>query len=192
MHPDQPGWPAGDVPGEGAPAPYQGQDDLHFRLKVLERIGLESSPEAKLALIRLLDGEGDRGRTIAEAEVQAGIQVEVQALEVQRARAQAETTLQQEKIQADTAADQRKDQALRHVSWRSTVTTISPVIFAVLVAVFMFLFWKWQQPDAAGAFEKILVMVITGGLGWAAGRTQVPGGARREDRPVPRPGEGPG
>jgi hypothetical protein len=176
------------VPGEGAPAPGAGEDDLHFRLKVLERIGLESEPEAKLALIRLLDQEGDRGRTIAEAEVQAGIQVEVRALEVQQARAQAETVIQQEKIQADTAADQRKDQALRHVSWRSTVTTISPVLFAVLVAVFMFLFWKWKQPDAAAAFEKVLVMVITGGLGWAAGRTQGPGGNRREDRP---PGTGP-
>jgi hypothetical protein len=48
----------------------------------------------------------------------------------------------------------------------------------------MFLFWKWKQPDAAGAFEKVLLMVITGGLGWAAGRgrAQDSGTRRMEDR----------
>ena len=57
------------------------------------------------------------------------------------------------------------------------------MLFAVLVAVFMFLFWKWKQPDAAGAFEKILVMVITGGLGWAAGRSQVSGSGKEVELP---------
>ena len=45
----------------------------------------------------------------------------------------------------------------------------------------MSLFWKWNRPEAAGAFEKILVLVITGGLGWAAGRAQGGGGRRGED-----------
>jgi hypothetical protein len=114
----------------------------------------------------------------------SGLEVEVRAIEAQQARNEAEAKIQQEKIQADTAADQRKDLALRHVSWRFTITTLSPVLFAMLVGIFMFLFWKWKQPEAAGAFEKILVMVITGGLGWAAGRgvaqNSAPG--RLEDR----------
>ena len=132
-------------------------------------------------MIKLLDEEGNRDRAVAETETKAGVEVEIQALEYQRAKDEAEARIKQENIRADTAADQRMDLALRHVSWRSTATTISPVLFAVLTAVFMFLFWKWKQPDAAAAFEKILVMVITGGLGWAAGRTQG-GMGRREDR----------
>ncbi len=103
------------------------------------------------------------------------MEVDLRALECQRAKAEAGARVQQEKIHADTTADLRRALALRHVSWRSSFTAISPVFFAILVAVFMFLFWKWKQPDAAAAFEKILVMVITGGLGWAAGRTQYPG-----------------
>ena len=99
------------------------------------------------------------------------MEVDLRALECQRAKAEAGARVQQEKIHADTTADLRRALALRHVSWRSSFTAISPVFFAILVAVFMFLFWKWKQPDAAAAFEKILVMVITGGLGWAAGRT---------------------
>jgi len=116
-------------------------------------------------------------------------------MEVQQAKDDAEARIQQGRIQADTATDQRKDLALRHVSWRFTVTTMSPVIFAVLVAVFMFLFWKWNRPDAAGAFEKILVMLITGGLGWAAGRgrAQGAGTGRLEDRwpHLPKPDQDP-
>ncbi len=132
-----------------------------------------------------MDEEGNRGRTVAEVEMQTGVAVEVRTLELQQARNEADARIQQEKIQADTAADQRKDLALRHVSWRSTITTVSPVIFAMLVAVFMFLFWKWKQAEAASAFEKILVMLITGGLGWAAGRGQAQGAGNRrlEDRP---------
>jgi len=115
-------------------------------------------------------------RTIAELDVQAGERIDARAIVIEEAR-----------IQADAIADQRKDLQLRHVSWRFTITTVSPVLFAILVAIFMFLFWKWKQPEAAGAFEKILVMVITGGLGWAAGRTQGGGFARAADRaPVPK------
>jgi hypothetical protein len=51
-----------------------------------------------------------------------------------------------------------------------------------MVATIMILFWKWRQADAAAAFEKILVMVITGGLGWAAGRSQHAGAVGIENR----------
>ncbi|MGA2079984.1 MAG: hypothetical protein ABSH53_05150 [Holophaga sp.] len=114
--------------------------------------------------------------------MQLGVQLEIRTMELQHSLSESEVRIQLEKVQADNAADQRKDLALRHVYWRSTTTTIAPVVFAVQMAVFMFLFWKWKQPEAAAAFEKILVMVITGGLGWAAGRAQ---GGRREDRRAP-------
>jgi hypothetical protein len=122
--------------------------------------------------------------------MQTGIAIQGRAMEVRQTQIELNARIQQERIKADTTADQRKDLALRHVSWRFTVTTMSPVVFAVLVAVFMFLFWKWQQPDAAGAFEKILVMLITGGLGWAAGRGRPQGAGRLEDRMPPAPKEG--
>jgi hypothetical protein len=130
----------------------------------------------------LLDEEGNRNRSLAEAEMQTELHVQVRAMEARQARNGAELQVRQAEIQADTLANQRKDLTLRHVSWRTTVTVISPVVFAVLVAGFMFLFWKWRQPEAASAFEKILVMVITGGLGWAAGRSQGPGSGRLGDR----------
>ena len=132
---------------------------------------------------------------MAEAELRSGMEVELRAMAVQQAKDAAEARIQQEQIQADTATDQRKDLALRHVSWRFTITTVSPVIFAVLVAVFMFLFWKWNRPEAAGAFDKILVMLITGGLGWAAGRgrAQGAGTGRLEDgwSHLPKPDQDP-
>jgi hypothetical protein len=133
-------------------------------------------------LIRLLDEEGNRSRAIAEVEAQTDACVDIRALAAEEAQTSGEIGVQQAKILADTNADQRKDRLLRHVSWRFTITTVAPVIFAMLVTVFMFLFWKWKQPDAANAFEKVLVMVITGGLGWAAGRSQSAGSGRLEDR----------
>ena len=185
-----PNWDDQPGPIEGFQVSGAGEDDLYFRSQVLEKITQESSNDTKLALIRLLDEEGNRSRTIAEAEMQAGVTIDIRTLELQQAEKDADAKIQQERIKADTAADQRKGLALRHVSWRFTVTTLSPVIFAMLVAVFMFLFWKWQQPDAAGAFEKILVMLITGGLGWAAGRGRAQGAGRLEDRMPPAPKEG--
>lgn len=135
-----------------------------------------------MALVRLLDEEGNRSRTLAETELMTDMQLEVRTIEAQQAGTEANSRIFRDKLQVTSLADQRKDLALRHIYWRFTVSTVSPVIFAILVAVFMFLFWKWQQPEAAGAFEKILVMVITGGLGWVAGRSQGAGLGRREDR----------
>ncbi len=170
-----------------------GDDHLYFRLQILEAIANQSSDQVKLELCRLLEGEGKRSEAIAGAEVRGGLQLELETLKIQRMEAEknlellklqmeADTKSLQEnrhldklKIDADTESDIRADKGLRHALWRETVTIIAPVIFATVNLVLFFLFHKWQMTKAADAFEKILIMLITGALGWAAGRSPLGG-----------------
>jgi hypothetical protein len=132
-----------------------------------------------------LNEEGSRERSIAEAKIHTQGEVEARRLDIQMADDQAKTGILHETIAADSMDDERRARGLMHASWRFSITAVAPAVFAMLVTVFMFLFWKWHQPEAAGAFEKILVLVITGGLGWAAGRAQGTGGQRSEDHRAP-------
>ncbi len=111
---------------ESAQGSPEREDDLHFKLKVLEEIASETTSDAKIALILLLEGEGNRSRAIAEAEVRTEESIRLRTLAVQQTQFESDARIQQEKVKADSAADLRKDRALRHVSWRFTVTTLAP------------------------------------------------------------------
>jgi hypothetical protein len=82
----------------------------YFRSQVLEKITQESSNDTKLALIKLLDEEGNRSRTIAEAEMQAGVAIDIRTLELHQAEKDADAKIQQERIKADTAAGRGRAQ----------------------------------------------------------------------------------
>jgi len=79
--PGDPDWTAHPTQTHGPQVPGAWEDVVHFRLQVLEKLTRETSNDTKLALIRLLDEEGNRSLTIAEAEMQTDGEVELRALD---------------------------------------------------------------------------------------------------------------
>ena len=58
----------------------------------------------------------------------------------------------------------------RHVAWRTSAMQAAPAALAFLLVGFLYVFLKGQMASAATVMEKLLIMVMTGTLGWAAGR----------------------
>lgn len=73
-------------------------------------------------------------------------------------------------LRADEEVAKAGRSELLHSSKRVTAMWAAPALFAFGLGIMLFCFLKWQMKEAAEVIREMLVLLLTGALGWAAGR----------------------
>ena len=148
--------PHGD-PGQGEGE--DGADDLHYRLEILEALKVEPDPQVRLALVHLLEAEGQRAGEVAGLELKTGEALQLADIGLSK---QVQAT-RREQLAAQSTE-------LNHASWRATAMWAVPAAFAVLMAFWLTRFLYLKDYESAKVLKELLILLMTGALGWAAGR----------------------
>lgn len=144
----------GDSEGASGEATFPDLPSGEIQAEALSIIPDETSPEVKVALIELVDKEGERVLKAAQAAL--------------------DSDYKQFKLQTDTtekSASQDRN-TLRLASVMDFAKWAVPAIFALVLAHWMVQFFRAGNVEAAKSIRELLLLMIGGALGWIARRSE--------------------